>query len=51
MQNDQLAKVKMCVPEGTNSQQVTDRVVAYLRTKAERMGHTLVLDDPGAARS
>lgn len=35
MQNDQLAKVKMCVPEGTNSQQVTDRVVAYLRTKAD----------------
>ncbi|WP_353328417.1 Rap1a/Tai family immunity protein [Chitiniphilus shinanonensis] len=35
MQNDQLAKVKVCVPEGTNSQQVTDRVVAYLRTKAD----------------
>lgn len=35
MQNEQLAKVKVCVPEGTNSQQVTDRVVAYLRTKAD----------------
>lgn len=35
MQNDQLSKVKVCVPEGTNSQQVTDRVVAYLRTKAD----------------
>lgn len=35
MQNDQLAKVKVCVPEGTNSQQVTDRVVDYLRTKAD----------------
>jgi len=35
MQNEQLTKVKVCVPEGTNSQQVTDRVVAYLRTKAD----------------
>jgi len=29
---------------------VTPSNVVYLRTKAERMGHTLVLDDPGAAR-
>jgi hypothetical protein len=36
MQNDQLAKVKVCVPEARNSQQVTDRVVAYLRATSRR---------------
>lgn len=35
MQNDQLSKVKACIPKGTNSQQVTDKVVDYLRTKAD----------------
>lgn len=35
MQNDQISRIKACIPKGTNSREVMGRVVSYLREKAD----------------
>ena len=35
MQSEQFSRVKDCIPKGTNSREVMDKVVPYLREKAD----------------
>ena len=35
MQDDQVTKIPACIPYGTSSQDVMDKVVGYLRTRTQ----------------